>query len=207
MKLEEFLEQVQRGCIPLEAPDGLSISRFEHNSHTSFWRARGECVKRGMWSIVTKTWASLLAEWIGDRKVLEIMAGPGWLAKALLDEGTRIIPTDDNSWSHKHSKVSFLLPIIQMDCIEAVKQYPEAQILLVSWPPYGEEAICNACAAWGSDRPIIYIGEGYGGCNAPEEFFDYFQEIETPPEIPFVSWPGLYDHIFIGYYRRNENAI
>ena len=200
MQLGDFLECVRQGQIPPESPDGLTANIYDINHYT----ARDECIKHGMWAIVAKDWVKILAEWIGNRKVLEIMAGPGWLTKALLEEGVRITPTDNDSWASKHSKAPFLIPVIQMDCVEAICQYPEAEVLLVSWPPYGEEAICRACETWGEDRPIVYIGEGYGGCNAPEEFFDHFQEIELQPRIPLTSWRGIHDNIYVGYYRKRE---
>lgn len=206
MQLESFLECVRQGHIPPEAPDGLTVGGHgPFNSYRNFWDARRECTTSGMWAIVSKDWVTLLAEWVDNRKVLEIMAGPGWLAKALLEEGVRIIPTDDKSWSGKHSKAPFLLPIMRMDCLEAVRQYPETDILLVSWPPYGDMAICKACEAWGQNRPVIYIGERDGGCNAPEEFFVRFQEIEASCKVPLMAWPGIHDYILIGHYGRNEN--
>jgi len=139
-----------------------------------------------------------LASWIGGRAVLEIMSGPGWLAKALHESGVQIGATDNGSWNARHSLASILFPVMQMDCTEAVRTIA-ADVLLVSWPPYGNDAICHAAELWGKDRPIIYIGEGCGGCNAPDEFFSRFSYERS--DIPLFSWPGLHDDIYIGYYE------
>jgi len=43
--------------------------------------ARSMVTELGMWAIVDMTWTKKLAKMIGKMKVLEIMAGNGWLAK------------------------------------------------------------------------------------------------------------------------------
>ena len=76
-----------------------------------------------------------------------------------------------------------------------------ADVLLVSWPPYEDDTIIKVCRTWGPNRPIIYIGEHDGGCNAPAEFFDHFQEIDNQPNIPLMSWDGIHDYVLIGFFN------
>jgi hypothetical protein len=152
-----------------------------------------------MWAIVSQEWTTQLAEWIGERKVLEIMAGAGWLAKALSDCGVNIVATDSGDWDERHDKMMRLYPIKKHDAANAVRLF-DADILICSWPPYGSDAICDAATVWGTERPIIYIGEGDGGCNAPEEFWEHFREMDNAPNIPLISWDGIHDHIFFGHY-------
>ena len=196
MRLENFLSCVERGEIPDESPDGLDTYGHITMPYVSYSEARSVCTKHGMWAIVTKALARHLASWIGDRTVLEIMSGPGWLAKALHESGVQIGATDNGSWNTRHSLAPILFPVMQMDCVEAVRTIA-ADVLLVSWPPYDDDAICHAAELWG--KPIIYIGEDYGGCNAPDEFFNRFSCERS--DIPLFSWPGLHDGIYIGYYE------
>lgn len=158
---------------------------------------RDACIKRGLWTLLAQDWVDKLAERIGDGTVLEIMAGGGWLAKALSNAGVEVIATDDGSWNDKHTKMKPLVSIEWISAIVAVKKI-KADALLVSWPPYGKHHIVETAKAWEGDRPIIYIGEDEGGCNAPDEFFVYFENTETM-DIP-QHW-GLHDFVQIGYWK------
>ena len=118
----------------------------------------------------------------------------------------KVIATDNGDWDDKHSKMKAVYPIQKLEASEAVRRHSDwADVLIVSWPPYDEEAICCACDLWGDAKPIVYIGEHSGGCNASEEFFERFREDEGAPSIPLMSWSGLRDHVFIGKYVKVEN--
>lgn len=93
-----------------------------------------------------------------------------------------------------------------LDAVSAVKQYADADILLVSWPPLEDETINSVCVEWGTKRPIVYIGEGEGGCNAPESFWQRFWVWRDAPEIELMSWEGIHDHVHIGYWRRQREG-
>jgi hypothetical protein len=205
MQIKEFLECVKRYQIPPASPDGTSLHGVGY-ALEDHYKAREECNNRGMWVIVYQTFAKALADWIGDRLVLEIMAGPGWLAKALQDEDVNIIPTDNGEWDERHTKQVFLTAVAKEHALEAIAQNPDAEILLVSWPPYGEHDVVAACRLWGPGRPIIYIGEDMGGCNAPDEFFKGFRQMTDPPDIDVMSWEGLHDHVFFGYWTEQPPA-
>lgn len=207
MKLDLFLQCVRQYTIPPESPDGLDeIGYPAADLGIEYYSAREVCVSHGMWPIVTRALASALANWIDDRYVLEIMSGPGWLARALADEGVSITATDlfSDEWNARHDVSKLLHPVSKMDCRGAVANHgTDADVLLVSWPPYSEKVICEACDLWGIEKPIIYIGEGHGGCNATDEFFDDFHEnAGYNYSIPLMSWPGIHDHVFVGKWTR-----
>lgn len=204
MDLTSFLNCIEQGIIPDSAPDGLEpggwgLRRFD----LGYFEARDICISYGMWAIVDKRWTRALAEWIGDRKVLEIMAGAGWLAKALNDYGVGITATDDYSWDNRHSKAKRVYPVKCAHCLEAISKYP-ADILICSWPPYGEDAITAAARLWGPEKPIIMIGESRGGCNAPDDFWAGYEA--EPADFPMVSWDGIHDFVHIGYFREERNG-
>jgi hypothetical protein len=81
MKLKDFLHCVENGIVPPEAPDVLSVGGFDFRGAASIGatQARHFCIDYGMWAIVTQSWTARLAEWINGSRVLEIMAGYGWL--------------------------------------------------------------------------------------------------------------------------------
>jgi len=207
MKLDKFLHYIETGEIPPESPDYLTVSGYDDHIismvdsdvYMDYIKARSFCTEHGMWAIVDLCWTYRLAEWIGSRKVLEIMAGRGWLAKALSIHGVDIVATDNNTWEERHSKSKDVFSVVPISALEAV-QNNNRDILIVSWPPYGEMDVCTACDEWNSEKPIVYIGEGDGGCNAPERFWQHFKELSDAPDIQLVSWSGIHDHIYIGRY-------
>lgn len=198
---DKLLEYLSRG----EIPPALSSCYKAHSYEKPFkyWRSVAT-TEYGMWAIVDKQWTKDLATWIDDRVVLEVMAGAGWLAKALAQHGCTVLSTDSNAWyeeGHAHQDVIRVHSVEIMDGLTAVKTYPMADVLIVSWPPYNDTAIMDICQAWGCARPIVYIGEEYG-CNAPEEFFDlHFYPMKGAPDITLPQWYGMHDKIFIGYYH------
>ena len=198
IKIEKFIKYLKSGEIPPEPPVGTSLYGRKFSIETE---RRSEATERGMWAIVDKIWTKNLANWIGNKKCLEVMAGAGWLAKALNEYEIDIIATDNGEWDKRHSKMIFVHNIEKLSGIKAVKKYSNRDILIVSWPPYEETEICQICKKWGSKKPIIYIGEGVEGCNAPNEFFNNFQKIDDPPEIPWMAWNGIHDSVIIGYYK------
>jgi len=200
MELDNFLSHIERGEIPPGPPRCATGSDYPGYGEMSLgFNGRTECTKRGMWAIVEKQWVAKLAKWIGDRKCLEVMAGAGWLAKALDNHGVDITATDDYSWDgNQHSlDMERVYPVQQAPAIDAVTS-TGADVLIISWPPYGSRDIIDICSQWGSERPVVYIGEE-GGCNAPGEFFDNFEITGTGIHLP--RWYGLHDQIMIGHYN------
>ena len=209
MKMDEFFNYLSKGEIPPE-PLGLfrpDISKPLNPSRLlSNYKARLKAISYGMWAIVDLKWTKLLADWASTGRVLEIMAGAGWIAKALTLHGVDIIATDDYSWDahDSYSRMKKIHKIEKLTALDAVAQYGDnSEILLVSWVPYDETDICEACDLWGTDKPIIFIGEGGGGCNATDEFFENFQEINGP-KIPLQQWEGLHDYVQFGYWARER---
>jgi len=154
---EQFIESVKRGDVPEYPPkDSMDVPSA---SALDAFRARTECTKRGMWAIVDKQWTKKLAKWIGDRKCLEVMAGAGWLSKALSSYGIDIIATDDFSWNtgeKQHKDMVPVHPIETLDAMRSVGKYGDRDILIVSWPPYDVEVITSVCEKWG-DRKTHHL--------------------------------------------------
>jgi len=202
-KLKTYFQSIARGRIPTQAP---LIDFFEVSLSSTIIRTF--CTRRGLWTMLDKEWTRQLATWIGTRKVLEIMAGGGWLARTLHEHHVNIIATDDYSWKQKKQETygHTNLPkwterfVRKMDAIKAIQKIP-ADILLISWPPHEDRIIVNACDSWGTKRPIIYIGE-HDGATACKEFDDRFQLATSKriPKIPLPQWWGLHDRIYIGHW-------
>jgi hypothetical protein len=203
----KFIRAVENGVIPEDPPfewlENAGFNCISVADSLDALSARTICTKMGMWAIVDLRWTKQLANWIGNRKCLEVMSGVGWLAKALCMHGINIIATDSYSWEKKqHKEAKRVYPVERIDAIESVKKFQDRDILIVSWPPYTDETICKVCDEWGNDKFVIYIGEGEGGCCAPGTFWQNFRKIESHPSIEIPRWWGIHDHLTIGRWER-----
>lgn len=194
--LTNFLDYVERGEIPPGPPDISDIFGGFENAMKDYM-ARDTCISHGMWAIVEKLWVRELSKWIGNRSCLEVMAGAGWLSKALSEENIDIDATDNYLWQKDVNRV---FTVKNRSALEAVKD-SQHDILIISWPPYESHDIIDVCKAWGASRPIVYIGEGRGGCNAPDEFFESFDRVSVSIELP--NWTGIHDRIMVGTWNND----
>jgi len=203
---QQFVESVKNGVIPEEPPieslESLYPFPIGASDQIMFsFEAREECTKRGMWAIIDKKWTKKLAQWIDNRKCLEVMSGTGWLSYALNHYGIDIIATDNGAWKKAYSDARSMFPVQNIEATEAVKKYKDREILIVSWPPYNDKTICKVCKIWGKSKPIVYIGEERWGCCAPEIFWDHFRKIDDQPQIEIPQWRGMHDYLAIGYWE------
>ncbi len=198
--IDAYVDQILHGEVPSFPPyiPNWGVSNFE-----AIYEAKDKVKKAGMFALVDEQMAQRLADVIkkatnlSSPRVLEVMAGVGWLARALSDTGLDVEAVDDASWSF-HTTAPQIYPVRRMDALEAVTAY-EADCLVVSWPPYTEEHIVVVCNAWGTTRPIVYIGEGEGGCCACDAFFA--QMNMEAVEVGMAQWDGLHDRVYLGYWK------
>ena len=95
----------------------------------------------GMYGFVSWKWVNPFVEWLGDRKVLEVMAGRGWLSKALRDKEVDVIATDDYSWHESEGWDDPLTNVDRLDAVKSIEVYgEEIDILIMSWPYMDETA-------------------------------------------------------------------
>lgn len=187
--------------------------RIPENSVTGL-TLRNEFTKMGMFGFVSWNWINPLAEWIGDRKCLEVMAGRGWLTRGLRDRGTSIRATDDFSW-HKEDKYkrweNLVTYVEELDAIESVEKYGKnVDILIMSWPYMDDTAyeVIKTLYEVNPKAVVVYCGEGRGGCTASDKLFGHFKStgedvnnrFHDKVASKYESWQGIYDYLDVGRY-------
>jgi hypothetical protein len=121
-----------------------------------------------------------LAGHLQGKRVLEVFAGNGALARLLSQRGIDVTATSVLSSYDGHESGLFHA-VIEETAVRAVLRHGgDADLLLASWPP-ATEAMAHALEAWGAERDVVYIGEvtdlarhDYGGC-ASDRFFDMIE--------------------------------
>ena len=161
-------------------------------------------VKNVGYSLISLDWIIPLSKWIGDKKVLELLAGSGSLSYALRAQGINIITTDKFSWVDSDNSFYWLnycwCEIEKIDALNAIEKYgKDVDYILVSWPPINEIMydILLKARSVNDNLKIIYIGETNGGCTADDNFFNIAIEVLDSEFIlatkKFQNFFGFYD--------------
>jgi len=158
--------------------------------------ARDLFVKLFAWAIPDKNALYKIKNFVGDNKVLEIGAGNGFWASLLSTIGVlNLIAVDIFSPGYLFSPENTFYPIINMSSDEALIKHSDADTLISIWPPYDEPMATNALRAFTGSK-FVYIGEGWGGCNADD---DFFRELELNwilvETIKIKTWEYIYDSL------------
>jgi hypothetical protein len=187
-----ILKSLESGELPVRS----IVNCLNYNTYDN-WYYRMIITKRyNMWAAVDLQWTKTLAQELSGVKTLEVMAGAGWLAKALRHYGVIIDAVD--SLAHKHRLVT---DVITADALEFVQQHGHHYgALIVSWPTYNDAIIETIALAWGNEKPIYYIGEGMYGCTATDVFHTNFV---VSRQWHIDSWDSIGDYLMKGYYINN----
>lgn len=149
-----------------------------------------------------------LSRYLSGNRILEVFSGNGYLASLLKHNGINIKPTTLFS-SHDCHHLGLHTDVEEIEAEQAVISYgKDFDVLVVCWPTVTKQVL-RAIQAWGSNKPIVYIGEKtdldrgvYGGC-ATDEFFDNIQINKV-----FESYKGNIFEIaaVIHYHPKQESS-
>lgn len=126
-----------------------------------------------MYNYANNEFVSKLSEYIGDRPVLEIMAGQGYITAGLRALNTRrtMIATDNQSWiSQPGEHIEPVTEVINMDALKALQRYAmDVDLIVMSWAPDTDD-IDWQVLSWlrnnALEVQLIVIGELNGATNS-----------------------------------------
>lgn len=183
-----WMEALLLGKVPERSPD--SPMDYADSVKLSYLQRHF-----GMWANVDLEWTKHAAEWIGSRKTLEVMSGRGWLASALRHHGVDLVATDDGSWDTGGKHVT---EVLKRNATRAVKEFSDAEVLVMAWPPLGSMGAQVALKAWGRERPVLFVGE-IRGCTGTEHMTRVMMRgWECRLRWGYRSWRGFHDDVFTG---------
>lgn len=164
---------------------------------------------------VTQKLINVLAEYIGDRKVLSVMSGLCVLEHHLEKYGIQITCSDNLSWFDEHFDKELMKPVSKFiidDAEKIVRDHArDYDFILMAWPPYQEdiaERVLTAMRETNPDCMMIYIGEKQGGNCATDRFFALaddehyripFEELKRFPLVQnaYEAFWGLHDRVLL----------
>ncbi len=157
-----------------------------------------------------------LVAYIGDRRVFEVGAGTGHLARVLFERGISICAVDNQKgyctqpdwWT----KERLYFDVLKMD----PTQFPElpGEIVLMVWPCYNTDFAERIARLLKPGQILLYCGESKGGCTGDDGFFDHldaaFEELPLPDALyqSHIDFYGLHEHwwAYTPKIRRIENG-
>jgi hypothetical protein len=161
------------------------------------FRARDHFVRRFAWAVPTDEALQAIAKF---SPIVEIGAGTGYWAWLLRrDYNVDILPYDheppQNSTENHYRHTRTFVPVLKGGPRKA-KQFPQ-HALFLCWPPY-RTSMADDCVRLYAGKHVIYIGEGHGGCNANDAFFERLEkDFEKIDDIAIPQWNGLHDALTI----------
>jgi hypothetical protein len=130
------------------------------------------------WGNFSNPFLDDLARFVAGRRVLEVFAGNGLLARELSSRGADIRATSLLSGIDGHADGMFF-EVEEVEASAAVALHGDwADVLLMSWAP-ATEAAARCVARFGGGKDIVFIGEitrpelgmgGLGGCGSDRLF-------------------------------------
>lgn len=155
--------------------------------------------------IVSEGFIENTVNFFGKSRILEVGAGSGFLSACLQSSGMDITPTDAHITDNRYGFKKLYTEVLEEDSVKYLKNNRDNfDTVLMSWPNYSSTFAYNIVKNMVPGQTLIYIGEGYGGCTADDNFFEYMEkhaevlEIETNKfnESSF-SWASIHDRVQI----------
>lgn len=174
---EEDKLYAEKLCLEVFNLDNPKLTKFSNCQLKNNWSLKTEYTKN-TFPILDEENLNIILDLINSNiknpLAIEVMAGRGWLSYWLKKLGLEILATtDDHSWkTFDFSKT--IIEIEKLDCLEAVKKYPKANLIIMSWP-YMDDNAHKVLKSLRKNQWLLYIGESYG-CTADEKFFKYVEK-------------------------------
>jgi len=151
--------------------------------------------RNAAWCFPTVEWADSMAALCEGKKVLEIGAGNGLIAKLMRARGVDWVATDAAPPERVLSEVEYLRAGHAVD-----KYVDECDLVFWSWWPYegSAEDLYAAENFLKRGKRVIVVGESGGGCTGSRDFWESddiginYRVPEIREDLP--SWDGIHDH-------------
>lgn len=168
------------------------------------YRKREDLVQRFAWAIPSPE----AIAWVAERckKVVEIGAGRGYWAGLLAAAGVDIVAYEPTAIDGEiranvyHSTSGKTFFDLRTGGPEFAAAHPD-RTLFICWPPYDDPMAADCLKAY-NGRRLLYVGEGWGGCNGNEEFWNILNEKwEEKEDFTIPRWECIRDWMTI-YERK-----
>lgn len=165
---------------------------LKQEATTWYMAIRGRWVDRYAWAIPNEDTISTVAQF---SPIVEVGAGNGYWAYLLEQKDADVECYDKEPpecvW---HPVQEGTEDVLENDAYDD-------RALFLCWPDYSTPMAVDCLENYEGDT-LIYVGEGPGGCNASDAFFDQLDdgEWQRAHQLAIPQWEGLHDDLSI-YHR------
>ena len=126
-----------------------------------------------------------LVKLIGDRKVFEVGAGKGHLARLLYDQGVDIRAVDSRAGNSTRPEWWETPNYFDVEHLDAttLDELP-GEVILMVWPCWRDKFAEDIARKIKPGQLLLYYGESEGGCTADAGFFKFIYSAMTEQELP-----------------------
>lgn len=188
--------------------EGKTVGRFEFDREAGDPPVldRNDFVHKYAWTITDPDSVNFIRN-VAYYGLVDPLAGTGYWAYVLAQIDVDVVCYDLHTidTNHWHKGMEPWVDVEQLDSTLAVVKHPD-RVLLLAWPPYGEDVGLNTIAAYQGDK-IVYIGEGESGCTGNAAMHQLLDEEwrKLLTHRP-VQWWGLHDLITV-YERKPREEL
>ncbi len=172
-------------------PPGVDPIWWAERSHTQEDRRRS-FIARYAWCVPAREAIEAIADFAGARAILEICAGSGLWARLLGGAGGRVLATDGSPCPPASGAY---VEVEALEAEQAVREHPEADVLLLVWPPMRDSCAIRATRAFAGDR-LIYAGDVRFTADAAFHGL-LAHDWQLLRRLPLPYWPGLDDAVYL----------
>ena len=185
-----FSLKTKTSCI--DNPYLEHFKKFNSDKYeVEFITKRDKAVKEFAWAIPNQKALELLVDY---SPLIEMGAGTGYWASLVQQMGGEIISYDIKPYKNEQANGQFTK--VLKGGPEVLKKYPNYNLFLC-WPPYNDP-MAFECLNTFTGRYLIYVGEGGGGCNGDNKFWELlcsdYKEIKI---IHIPQWCCINDYLTV----------
>lgn len=150
------------------------------------------------WSVPSENAINEIKEFVGGDTVLSVGSGYGLWSKLFKEVGinaiaTTLLPKDSDG--HMPKREHFFTEVDDLNHLEALNKYPNANVMFMSWPPYEDAMAFEALQNFKGNK-LIYIGERQGGCTGCDNFhYLLYSNWEEVDYVDIPQWIGIHDNV------------
>ncbi len=132
--------------------------------------------------------------------MLEVGAGTGYWASLVREKGGTIVATDPEPGTHHPDTGFTYTEVVEMEAERAVTDLVDDVALMICWPDHGKQWPLAAVETYrlgnSTNRTVIYVGEGRGGCTGSDEFHWELYEHWTLSNVVYLpNYFGINDRL------------
>lgn len=177
---------------------------------TALFMIRKEYISRFGFYLISQPFLNTCADLFQDMNILEVGAGTGFLSQQLKNLNLNISAVEQNIHNNSYGFNHSYFDLIEDNAIDFLKHHSEFDLIIMSWPNYNSSFAYDILKNMRPKQKLLYIGEGYGGCTANDQFFDLLEKRTVKlPETNLLqqyssSWSGIHDFPFLYEIKSNK---